>query len=83
MKIDKTSFAHSNKKSQPLLNSKNTGYAATGSIALAVATGVSKNKSINKSHKFFAVLSAALVGIHIYSVEHFIKRYKKLISNNQ
>lgn len=76
MKIDKTTFTHRNSNSN-LMNSKNTGYAATGTIALAVATGFSKDKSIRKSHKFFALLSAGLVGLHLYSVEHFIKLYKK------
>lgn len=77
MKIDKTSFAHRNSRNSTLINSKSTGYAATGSIVLAVATGFSKNKSVRNTHKFFALLSAALIGMHIYSVEHFIKRYKK------
>lgn len=80
MKIDKTSFAHRNSRNSSSINSKNTGYVATGSIALAVATGFSKSKSIRKTHKFFALFSAALVGVHIYCVEHFIKRYKKLNS---
>lgn len=83
MKIDKTTFTHRNSRNSGSINSKNTGYAATGSIALAVATGFSKNKSFRNTHKFFAVLSAALVGVHIYSVEHFIRRYKKLSLNSQ
>lgn len=51
MKIDKTTFAYRNSNST-LMNLKNTGYAATGSIALAVVTGLFKNKSVRKSHQF-------------------------------
>ena len=77
MKTDRISFAQNNIKQKPFLNSKTTDYTATSSIILAAASGFSKNKTAKAFHKFFAVLSGLLVGLHIYSVEKVKSFYKK------
>ena len=77
MKTNRISFTQNNTKQKPFLSSKTTGYAATGSIILATVSGFSKDKTIKNSHKFFALLSGLLIGLHIYSVEKVKSLYKK------
>lgn len=79
MKTNKISFTQNNKKRRGFLSSKKTGYAATGAVILAAASGISKNKKVRTLHKFSAALSGLLICFHIYSVEANKKLYKKQV----
>ena len=63
-------------KSTPLLTPKTTGYGATAALGLSVLSGVSKNKSFRKSHKFFAYLAMALTALHIGLIEYYHHKLK-------
>lgn len=66
------------KTTQPrYINSKATGYMTTGGLALSVISGISKNKSLKKCHKSFAIITSLLIAFHIFSVEYNKKMYKK------
>ena len=60
------------------LTPKTTGYTATATLGLAVASGVSKNKSFRKTHKPFAYISALLTAAHIALIEYYHHKYKKM-----
>ncbi len=56
---------------------KTSGYAATGSLVLATYTGVTKNRTLRKTHKSFAYLTAFLTMLHIGLVEYYKKKWSK------
>lgn len=62
------------------INSKTTGYIATGGIALTLASGLIKSKTLKKNHKSLSIITALLVGFHLFSVEFNKKMYKKSIN---
>ena len=55
---------------------KTTGYAAAASTGLAVLSGVTKNKSIKKTHSCFAFSSALLTILHIGLIEYYHYKYR-------
>jgi len=55
-------------KKGSLFGAKNTGYVAVAGLALATATSFSKNKTVHKSHKTFAVIALAAMLAHIFKV---------------
>lgn len=55
---------------------KTTGYAATVSLGLATASGISKNKCFRKVHKPFAYVTAALTFLHLGVVEYYHHKFK-------
>lgn len=57
-----------NANTKPLINAKNTGYIAATSMGLAILSGMSNNKTIKQSHKFFAGTSFAAMITHMYIV---------------
>ena len=63
---------------KPLLNPKNTGYAAATAIGLTTIRGFSKSKPVAKSHKILGFISAGLTLLHIGCVEYLHHKYKKL-----
>lgn len=56
---------------------KTTGYAATTGIAWSIYSGISKNKSIRKTHKPVAYISAVLTAAHIALIEYNHYKYKQ------
>ena len=60
-----------------IVNVKTTGYADTGSLFLATVSGVTKNKTLRKTHKSFAYLTAFLTALHIGLVEYYKKKWSK------
>lgn len=66
MKAEAFSSANSY-KNKTLINLRNTGYFATTSIGLTMASGLTKNKTLKKSHKVFAWISVASVLLHIFT----------------
>ena len=58
---------------------KTTGYAATTGIAWSIYSGISKNKSVRKTHKPVAYLSAVLTAIHIALIEYNHYKYKQFM----
>lgn len=67
VKVTNTSAATKSKaKKRPIINTQNTGYIATAGIGLSVISGVSKYKTLRKSHKFFAGLTFIAAATHIY-----------------
>lgn len=51
-----------------LTNAPNMGYIAAAGMGLAALTSMSKNKTIHKSHKYFAIISLAAMVAHIFLV---------------
>lgn len=62
---------------KPVLNPKNTGYAAAGAIAIASIRAFNKTKPIVKSHKIIGYVAGALTLLHIGVVEFLHHKYKK------
>ena len=56
---------------------KTTGYAATGSLVMATVSGVTKNRTLRKTHKFFSYLTAFLTVLHIGLAEYYKKKRLK------
>ena len=71
-KVDNNNFK------KPILNPKNTGYAAAGAIAIATLRAFNKSKTITKSHKVFGFIAAGLTLLHIGVVEYLHHKYKKM-----
>ena len=67
-----------NQNRKPLLNPKNTGYAAAAALGLTAIRGFSKSKPIAKSHKILGFISAGLTLLHIGCVEYLHHKHKKL-----
>lgn len=76
MKINNISFTNSDKKRNPILNSKLSGYVATAGVGAAIISGISKNKTLRKNHKYTASFSAVTLIWHIFSVEYNKHLYK-------
>ena len=64
-------------KSNRILTPKTTGYTATAGLAWSIYSGVSKNKSIRKTHKPAAYISAALTALHIGLIEYNHYKWKR------
>ena len=71
-KVDNNTFK------KPILNPKNTGYAAAGAIAIATLRAFNKSKTITKSHKVFGFIAAGLTLLHIGVIEYLHCKYKKM-----
>ena len=58
---------------------KTTGYAAASGIALCVISGMSKNRTLRKTHKLLAGLSVLFTAIHVGLIEynHYIWKTSK------
>ena len=69
--------------SYKIITSKTTGYAATTSMALAIYSGVTKNKTLKKQHKFWGYLSVLLTAVHIGLIEYYHAKYKSKESSNK
>ena len=67
-----------NQNRKPLLNPKNTGYAAAVAIGLTGIRGFTKTKPVAKSHKILGFISIALTLLHIGCVEYLHHKYKKM-----
>lgn len=59
-----------------IITPKTTGYASAVSLGLAVYSGVSKNKTIRKTHKPLAWITAGLTILHIGLTEYYHYKYK-------
>ena len=55
---------------------KTTGYAAAAGLGFASLSGLTKNKSLKKMHKPFAIISSALTLFHIGLIEYYHYKYK-------
>ena len=64
--------------SKPILNPKNTGYAAAGAMLVTTARAFTNQKSITKSHKTWGFITAGLTLLHIGVVEYLHHKYKKM-----
>ena len=64
-------------RQNPIITPKTTGYSATLGLGLAIASGISKNKSFRKAHKPLAYISAALSLLHIGLIEYYHHKYRK------
>lgn len=58
---------------------KTTGYAATTGIVWSIYSGISKNKSVRKTHKPVAYISAVLTAAHIALIEYNHYKYKQFM----
>ena len=67
MKVDKI---------QQYITPKSTGYASTVGLCLTVMSGISKNKTIRKTHKPFAWITAGLTALHIGLIEYYNYKFK-------
>lgn len=67
---------------QKIITPKTTGYAATVGLALTTYSGITKNKTVRKTHKPFAYLTAIFTAIHIALIEYKHYQYKKQYSQN-
>ena len=63
---------------RPLLNPKNTGYAAAGAMLITTARAFTHKKSIVKTHKIWGYITAGLTLLHIGVVEYLHHKYKKM-----
>ena len=63
---------------KPLINPKNTGYAAACALVITTARGFTAKKPISKTHKIFGFITAALTLLHIGCVEYLHCKYKKM-----
>jgi hypothetical protein len=61
---------------------KSTGYMSAAGVGLAIASGVSKNKSFRKYHKPLALFSGVCTLLHIGLIEYYNHKYAKSKSNN-
>lgn len=77
MSVNSISLQKANQKKRSIINPKTTGYIATASIGLTIASGIIKDKSIYKSHKYFAGISliATLAHIYLVSIKHKILKH--------
>jgi len=71
-----------NKVQQSLITPKTTGYTAATAISLALASGITKNKSLKKIHTFSAWVAGLSTLIHIVQIEYLHHKYKTNTSNN-
>ena len=62
---------------QSIVTPKTTGYSATAGMALTVLSGISKNKSIRKTHKPLAYITAAITALHIGLIEYYHHKFRK------
>lgn len=76
MKITNLSFSANTENRRQLINSKNTGYLATSGVALALVSGITKNKSFKKSHKYIALATSALIALHIFCIANYRRLYR-------
>ena len=67
MKIDKL---------QSYITPKTTGYSAVTAMGITALSGISKNKSIKKLHKPFAVVSIGFTALHVGLIEYYHYKYK-------
>lgn len=63
---------------RPILNPKNTGYAAAGAMLITTARAFTNKKTITKSHKLWGYITAGLTLLHIGVVEYLHHKYKKM-----
>ena len=63
-----------NNYQKPLLTTKNTGYAAAGTVLLATTRAYNKSA---KTHKFIGFLAGALTLLHIGVIKYQHFKYKK------
>lgn len=68
--------------SNRIITPKTTGYAATTALGVAVYSGITKNRSIRKTHKPFAYISAVLTAIHIALIEYNHWKWKHSSTKN-
>lgn len=50
---------------KPILNAKNTGFAALGGMCLTVASAKTKAKPLRKQHKCIGYITGALTLLHV------------------
>ena len=62
---------------KPLLNPKNTGYAALGALALTTLRATSKNKTVKKYHKTLGWITTGLTALHVGLIEYYHMKFKK------
>ena len=63
-------------KIQQYITPKSTGYSATAGLCLTVTSGMSKNKTIRKTHKPFAWITAGLTALHIGLIEYYNYKFR-------
>ena len=63
-------------KIQSIITPKTTGYTAAGAFGLAIASGMSKNKTFRKSHKTFGWIGVIATIAHIGLIEYYHYKYK-------
>lgn len=63
-----------NKRKRPLINAKSTGYVAAAGMGLTALSAMTKDKTIRKSHKIFALISLAAMLAHIYLVSSWRRK---------
>lgn len=81
MKVSSVSFTKRN-NGRPRINSQNTGYYAAAGLGLTIASAFSKNKRFRKSHKALSYITAAIVLIHLLSVEFYKQQYKRALKQS-
>ena len=60
-----------------ILTPKTTGYAALAGMGMTVVSGISKTKTLRKTHKPFAYLTGILSLLHVGLIEYYHYKYKK------
>ena len=63
-------------KIQQYITPKTTGYGATVGFCLTAISGMSKNKTIRKTHKHFAWITAGLTALHIGLIEYYNYKFR-------
>lgn len=59
-----------------ILTPKYTGYAAAGTLGMAVCSGLTKKNGLKKLHKPFACLSAIFTILHVGVIEYYKYKFK-------
>ena len=53
-----------------------TGYTAAAGIGLTILSGISKNKTLKKTHKPLSIFSAFATILHIGLIEYYHYKYR-------
>lgn len=65
-------------KISSIVTPKSTGYAAAAGLVMSVASGVTKNRVLRRTHKPAAYAAAVLTAVHIGLIEYYHHKYKKM-----
>ena len=70
-------------QSNRFITPKTTGYASAVCMGTAIVSGISKNRTIRKTHKPSAYIGAILTVLHIGLIEYYHSKFKKQVNKQQ